>query len=83
MPADGKCEAAGVTCVQIGRGKPGPPTVQSLRPLVAMADAGTYTITVTRRFPLADAGKAQDHLRTGEGIGKTILVVDPARAGQR
>jgi NADPH:quinone reductase-like Zn-dependent oxidoreductase len=83
MPGAGKCEAAGVTCVQIGRGLPGPPTVESLRPLVAMAEQGKYTITVTRRFPLAQAGAAQDYLRTNEGIGKTILVVDPAKAGQR
>jgi NADPH:quinone reductase-like Zn-dependent oxidoreductase len=83
MPAAGKCEAAGVTCVQIGRGKPGPPTVQSLRPLAALADAGKYTVTVTRRFPLAQAGDAQDYLRQSEGVGKTILVVDPANAGRR
>jgi NADPH:quinone reductase-like Zn-dependent oxidoreductase len=83
MPADARCKAAGVTCVQIGRGRPGPPAVQSLRPLAAMADEGKYTITVTRRFPLAQAGAAQEYLRTSEGIGKTILVVDPARAGQR
>jgi NADPH:quinone reductase-like Zn-dependent oxidoreductase len=83
MPGAGKCEAAGVTCVQIGRGLPGPPTVESLRPLVAMAEQGKYTITVTRRFPFAQAGAAQEYLRTNEGIGKTILLVDAAKAGQR
>ena len=30
-----------------------------------------------------DAGAAQDYLRQNEGIGKTILIVDPAKAGQR
>lgn len=83
MPAEGKCQTANATCVQIGRGLPGPPTVQSLRPLVAMADAGTYTVTVTRRFPLAQAGAAQEYLSKSEGVGKTILVVDAAKAGQR
>lgn len=83
MPGEGKCQAASATCVQIGRGMPGPPSVQSLRPLVAMADSGKYKVTVTRRFPLAEAGAAQDYLSKSDGIGKTILVVDAAKAGQR
>ncbi|MET0292695.1 MAG: NADP-dependent oxidoreductase [Steroidobacteraceae bacterium] len=83
MPAEGKCQAAGVTCVQIGRGLPGPPTVQSLRPLVEMADRGQYTVNVTRRFPVTKAADAQESLRTSEGMGKTVLIVDAVKAGQR
>lgn len=83
VPAAGKCEAAGVRCVQIGRGLPGPPPAQTLAPLVQMAERGEYTVTVTKRFPLAEAGAAQAWLQTNEGIGKTILVVDAAKAGER
>lgn len=83
MPTDGKCAAAGVTCVQIGRGLPGPPTASSLRPLVALAERGQYTVNVTRRFPLAEAGAAQRALRDGEGTGKTVLIVDAAAAARR
>ena len=83
MPAEGKCQAAGATCVQIGRGMPGPPTVQTLRPLVAMAEAGKYRVTVTRRFGLGEAGAAWEYLSKSEGMGKMILVVDEKKAGQR
>jgi NADPH:quinone reductase-like Zn-dependent oxidoreductase len=82
VPTEEKCAAAGVTCVQIGRGKPVPPAGESLRPLAAMADAGKYTVTVSKRFPLAQAAAAQESLRTSEGIGKTILIVDPSKATQ-
>jgi NADPH:quinone reductase-like Zn-dependent oxidoreductase len=82
VPTEKKCAAAGVTCVQIGRGKPVPPAGESLRPLVAMADAGKYTVTVSKRFPLAEAAAAQESLRTSGGTGKTILIVDPSKAGQ-
>jgi NADPH:quinone reductase-like Zn-dependent oxidoreductase len=83
MPAEGRCESAGVTCVQIGRGKAGPPTVQSLRPLVALANDGKYSVTVTRRFPLSEAQDAQNYLRNNEGIGKTLLIVDRDGAARR
>jgi len=82
VPTEEKCAAAGVTCVQIGRGKPVPPAAESLRPLAAMADAGKYTVTVSKRFSLAQAAAAQESLRTSGGTGKTILIVDPSKAGQ-
>jgi NADPH:quinone reductase-like Zn-dependent oxidoreductase len=82
VPTEEKCAAAGVTCVQIGRGKPVPPAGESLRPLAAMADAGKYTVTVSKRFPLAQAAAAQESLRASGTIGKTILIVDPSKAGQ-
>jgi hypothetical protein len=39
--------------------------------------------TVTRTFPLAQAQQAQDFVRNGQAIGKTILIVDAARAKSR
>jgi NADPH:quinone reductase-like Zn-dependent oxidoreductase len=62
---------------------PGPPTVETLRPLVALADAGKYKVTVTKRYPLSEAGAAWEHLSKSEGVGKTVLIVDAAKAGQR
>ena len=81
-PEAGKADAAGVTVVVIG----GPGAYSgigvgdALRALAKVADAGKYTVTVSRVLPLAEAAKAQDMARAGQAIGKTILVVDPALA---
>jgi NADPH:quinone reductase-like Zn-dependent oxidoreductase len=76
-PADGKCAAAGVTCVVVGGGYRGPSNGDSLRALAALADKGQYQVTVTRTFPLAEAAQAQALGSSSQSIGKLILVVDP------
>jgi NADPH:quinone reductase-like Zn-dependent oxidoreductase len=81
-PGDDKCAAAGVTCVGISGFKPAVSTGDALRALAALADKGQYHVTVSRSFPLAQAAAAQELRRTGDTIGKIVLVVDP-RASQR
>lgn len=76
-PAEGRCAAAGVTCVVVGGGYRGPSNGDSLRALAALADKGLYQVTVTRTFPLAEAAQAQALGSSGQSIGKLILVVDP------
>ena len=73
----GKCAAAGVTCVQIRATAPGMTMGETLRALVALADAGKYTVRVTKTWPLAQAAAAQQFARAGETVGKIVLVVDP------
>jgi NADPH:quinone reductase-like Zn-dependent oxidoreductase len=77
MPTDEQCTAAGVTCVQIRATVPGKTPGESLRDLVALADAGKYNVRVTKTFPLAQAAAAQEFARNNESIGKIVLVVDP------
>jgi NADPH:quinone reductase-like Zn-dependent oxidoreductase len=71
-----RCAAAGVTCVQIRATAPGRTLGETLRDMVALANAGKYTVHVTRTFALAEAAAAQQFARTGETTGKVILVVD-------
>ena len=82
VPGADKCAAAGVTCVGISGFKPAVSTGDALRALAAMADKGQYQVTVSRSFPLTQAAAARELARTGDTIGKIVLVVDP-RASQR
>jgi NADPH:quinone reductase-like Zn-dependent oxidoreductase len=75
-PAE-QCAAAGVTCVQIRATAPGMTNGETLRALVALADAGKYTVRVTKVFPLAQAAEAQQFAHAGDSVGKVILSVDP------
>jgi NADPH:quinone reductase-like Zn-dependent oxidoreductase len=75
-PAE-QCAAAGVTCVQIRATAPGMTNGETLRALVALADAGQYTVRVTKVFPLAQAAEAQQFAHAGDSVGKVILSVDP------
>jgi NADPH:quinone reductase-like Zn-dependent oxidoreductase len=77
-----RCAAAGVTCVQIRATAPGRTLGDTLRDMVALANAGKYTVPVTKTFPLVEAAAAQQFARSGETVGKVILVVD-AKSQQR
>lgn len=77
MPAAEQCAAAGVTCVQIRATAPGLSIGDTLRALLALADAGQYTVRVTKVFPLAQAAEAQQFAHAGDSVGKVILSVDP------
>jgi NADPH:quinone reductase-like Zn-dependent oxidoreductase len=77
MPTAEQCTAAGVTCVQIRATAPGMTNGDTLRALLALADAGKYTVRVTRVFPLAQAAEAQQFAHAGDSAGKVILSVDP------
>jgi NADPH:quinone reductase-like Zn-dependent oxidoreductase len=81
-PGDDKCAAAGVTCVIITAAYQALSQGDALRALAVMADKGQYHVTVSRRFPLAQAAAAQELGRTGDTTGKIVLLVD-SRAKQR
>jgi NADPH:quinone reductase-like Zn-dependent oxidoreductase len=83
MPPAGACEAAGVTCVQIRGTVPNLSQGESLRAVARLAEAGKYTPRVTRTWPLAEAGAAQQYARAGDTMGKIVLIVDPARSRER
>jgi NADPH:quinone reductase-like Zn-dependent oxidoreductase len=82
-PGEDQCAAADVTCVVVGVGYRGIDNGDALRALVQLADRGQYTVTVSKTFPLAAAAEAQQLGRTGQTIGKIILVVDPGKAQAR
>jgi hypothetical protein len=44
---------------------------------------GQYTVTVFTALPLEEAGMAQEIGRSGQSIGKIVLVVDPAKSKSR
>jgi len=75
-PPDEQCAAAGVTCVQIRATAPGSSIGDTLRALVKLADAGKYTVRVTKVFPLAQAAEAQQFAHAGDSVGKVILSLD-------
>ncbi len=78
-PSAEKAAAAGVAIVVIAGGTyNGISTADALRGLVSLADKGQYKVTVSTTLPLAEAAKAQEQGRTGQTIGKTVLVVDKA-----
>lgn len=80
-PGEERAAAAGVTTVIIAAGTyHGISNGDALRAVGALADKGRYTVTVSTTLPLAEATKAQELGRTGQTIGKTILVVDAAKA---
>lgn len=83
-PGEDKLAAAGVTGVVIAGGTyRGITDGEALRALTALADKGQYKVTVTKAIPLAEAGQAQQLGRTGETIGKIVLLVDEAKARSR
>jgi NADPH:quinone reductase-like Zn-dependent oxidoreductase len=78
-PSPERAAAAGVSIVVIAGGSyNGISTADALRGLVRLADKGQYRVTVTTTLPLAEAARAQELGRTGQTIGKTVLVVDKA-----
>jgi len=83
-PGDDKLAAAGVTGVVIAGGTyRGISDGDALRGLAQLADKGQYKVTVTKTFPLAEAAQAQQLGRTGQTIGKIILVVDAGKANSK
>lgn len=80
-PGDERAAAAGVTTVVIAGGTyNGISSGDALRALAQLADKGQYNVTVSKALPLAEAASAQELGRTGQTIGKIVLVVDAARA---
>jgi NADPH:quinone reductase-like Zn-dependent oxidoreductase len=83
-PGEERAAAAGITTVVIAGGTyHGISSGDALRGLARLADKGQYTVTVTNALPLAEAAKALELGRAGQTIGKTVLVVDTARAKSR
>lgn len=83
-PGDDRIAAAGVNSVVIAGGTyRGISDGDSLKGLARLADNNQYKVTVTRTFPLAQAAAAQELGKTGQTIGKIILVVDPAKSKTR
>lgn len=80
LPTADKCTAAGVTCVQIRGTVPGKTQGESLRMLSRLAEDGKYTPRITKTYPLAEAAAAQQFARTGDSMGKIVLIVDPAKS---
>ncbi len=77
-------KTAGVDIVVIaGATYTGISTGDALRGLAALADGGQYSVTVSKTFPLAQASQAQEFGRTGQTIGKIVLVIDPSRSKLR
>ncbi len=82
-PDAARLAAAGVESVVIaGPTYRGVSIGDSLRALARAAAADQYSVTVTRLLPLAEAATAQQLARTGQSIGKTVLVVDPLLANR-
>lgn len=83
MPPAARCSEAGVTCVQIRGAVPNLSQGESLRAVARLADAGKYTPRVTKTWPLAEAAAAEQFARSGDTMGKVVLVVDAARSKER
>ncbi len=80
-PGEERAAAAGVSLVVIAAGTyHGISNGDALRALGALAAKGRYKVTVSTALPLAEAAKAQELGRAGQAIGKTVLVVDAAKA---
>ena len=62
--------------MQIRATAPGRSIGDTLRALVKLADAGKYTVRVTKVFPLAQAAEAQQFAHAGDSVGKVILSLD-------
>lgn len=83
-PSEERAAAAGVGIVVIaGATYNGISTGDALRALTKLAEKGEYTVTVSTALPLEEAGKAQEIGRSGQSIGKIVLVVDPAKSKSR
>ncbi|MGC4028463.1 MAG: NADP-dependent oxidoreductase [Steroidobacteraceae bacterium] len=80
-----QCAAAGIRCPGGGAmGRDGAPTEGDfIKQAVQAAAQGGYKVHIDARFPLAQAGAAQERNRTGDTQGKIILTVDKNRAGKR
>lgn len=77
--AQDACAAAGVTCVAAV-----PRDNEVYLPQVAkLADEGLLKVKVSKTYPLAEAGQAQEDSRAGHTQGKIILVVDAAMADKK
>lgn len=77
--AQDACAAAGVTCVAAV-----PRDNEVYLPQVArLADEGRLTVKVSKTYPLAEAGQAQEDSRAGHTQGKIILIVDAAMADKK
>jgi NADPH:quinone reductase-like Zn-dependent oxidoreductase len=78
-PDAASAASSGVSIVVIAGGTyNGISNGEALSGLVRLADKGQYKVTVSTTLPLAEAAKAQEQGRTGQTIGKTVLVVDKA-----
>jgi NADPH:quinone reductase-like Zn-dependent oxidoreductase len=83
-PGADRAAAAGVGIVVIAGGSyNGISDAQALQGLARLAEQGRYRVTVSASLALEEAGRAQEQARTGQTIGKIVLVVDPARAKTR
>lgn len=77
--AQDACATAGVTCVGAV-----PRDNEAYLPQVAkLADEGRLKVKVSKTYPLAEAGKAQEDSRAGHTQGKIILIVDAAMADKK
>jgi NADPH:quinone reductase-like Zn-dependent oxidoreductase len=81
-PSAEKCTAAGISCVTIGPGYNRTSQGEALRALAELANQGSYKVTVSKTFPLAQATAAQELNRAGDTMGKIILTIDP-QSGRR
>jgi len=82
-PGSDRCAAAAVTCAFIAGGNGAISYGDGLRALAVLADAGKYTVQVTKTFPLAQAAAAQELVHVSDAVGKVVLVVDAAKAPTR
>ncbi|MFT3906480.1 MAG: NADP-dependent oxidoreductase [Steroidobacteraceae bacterium] len=71
------CKSAGVSCVADGPGarRSGPSQGDLLKQLADLAAAGKFAVHVQTRYPLAQAGAAQEDNRSGHTEGKIVLAV--------
>ena len=69
-PPEEACAAAHVRCAITG-----PVTGELLAPVVELADAGKFRITIEQQLPLEEAAKAWVESRAGHTGGKIILTV--------
>lgn len=83
-PGTDRAAAAGVGMVVIAGGSyNGISDAQALAALARLAEQGRYRVTVSASMALEEAARAQELARTGQTIGKIVLVVDPAKAKTR
>jgi NADPH:quinone reductase-like Zn-dependent oxidoreductase len=78
---EGKCAAAGVTCV--GRASASELPTRLYEEVRSLASSGMLKVKVERTFPLAQAGQAQELGEQGHTEGKIVLIVDEAKANQK
>lgn len=76
------CTAKGVTCARLG-GAVGRSNPELLAEIRQLAEAGKYRLNVDAKFPLQEAGAAQDRNHNVGTTGKVVLIVDPALADRK